>query len=219
MSKKNRLREQQKIDVMLLPDGEYFTSVVQELDTDTLSINIPLRQGHYLLLRTGESVRVEFAVDDAIYRFETEVRGRKKSNNVPLIVLPRPTRFARRQRRSFVRLPVNLPVQYRVISRNADTGLPQVSDTYTGKTVDVSGGGLQIAVTKRVSRGDTALVSLSLDDGNPQALALSGPISWVTEDDRTTTVRFGVGFAQINEAEQERIIAYIFSKMRQRTQA
>ncbi|MCW3488727.1 flagellar brake protein [Dethiobacter alkaliphilus] len=216
--KKVRLQLQQKLEVMLLPDGDYYKSSVQEVDKESVAINIPIHQGRYLLLQPGEMVRVEFAIKDAIYRFESKVLGRKKSNNVPLIILERPTRFARRQRRSFVRMPVMLPVEYRLIFRNEDTGLPEVSDTYTGNTVDISGGGLQIADTRRVARGDTALVNLRLDDGNSQALSLSGKISWVYEDARSKTIRFGIGFADISEVDQERIIAYIFSKMRQRTQ-
>ena len=219
MTKKSRLQIQQKIDVMLLPEGEWFQSMVQEMDEGTVSITIPIRNGQYLLLQPWEEVRVEFAVKDAIYRFESQVLGRSKSNNVPLIVLKRPAQYSRQQRRSFVRLPVVLPVEYQISSQKEESGLVEVSETLTGKTVDISGGGLQMYVSNQASRGDTIQVSIQLDDGNQQALALSGLVSWVKKDEHSGAVRLGVDFAEISESDQERIIAFIFSMMRRRTQA
>lgn len=215
MTKKKWLHIQQKIDIMQLPDGEYFQSLIQELDGETISVTLPYRQGKYLLLRNGEMVRVEFAVSDAIYGFQSKVLGRKKSNYVPLVLLSRPALFTRRQRRSFVRFPVTLPVDFCLL--DGSSSIPKSSQEKTGKLVDLSGGGMQVYTTGRVRSGEHLLLRLKLDDGHPQEIVLSGKVCWVTEDEWRRSVRFGVCFDGISETARERIISYIFRMMRQRT--
>jgi c-di-GMP-binding flagellar brake protein YcgR len=212
------LKVQQKIMIIDPSNRVRYKSLIAEVDTDSLSITVPFRQGGQMAFDRGCKLRVEFAVKDAIYSFEATVINRKKSNQVPLLVINRPTMFSRRQRRDFVRLPLLLPVSFRVISSNDDSSNAKISEVITGKTVDISGGGLQVACSTRVNRNDTILLSLRPEDGNPQSLSLSGTVSWVDEDVYTRTVRFGLNFAEIKELEQERIIKFIFNKMRQRTQ-
>lgn len=218
MVKQSLLKLQQKIMIIDPSDSMRYKSLIAEVDTDSLSITVPFRQGGQLAFDRGSKLRVEFAVKDAIYSFEATVIDRKKSNQVPLLVINRPAMFSRRQRRDFVRLPLLLPVSFRVLASNNDSSNPKISEVITGKTVDISGGGLQVACSTRVNRNDKILLSLRPEDGNPQSLSLSGTVSWVDEDVYTRTVRFGLNFSEIKELEQERIIKFIFSKMRQRTQ-
>ncbi len=218
MTKKKWLHVQQKIEIMQLPDGERFKSLIQELDGETISVTVPYRQGKYLLLHTGEIVSVEFAVSDAFYGFQAKVLGRRKSNHVPLVLLSRPAFFTRKQRRSFVRFPITLPVRFYFYSQSDVTLMPESGEEKTGKAIDISGGGLQIYTNTAVQVGEQVLLRLKLNDGNPQELILSGNVSWVTEDEWQRSFRFGVCFQGISEAAQERIISYVFSMMRQRTQ-
>jgi len=217
MTKKKLLRIQQKIEIMQLPEGERFKSLVQELDGESVSVTVPCRQGKYLLLHSGEMVSVEFAVSDAVYGFQTKVLGRKKSNQVPLVVLSRPAFFSRKQRRSFVRFPVTLPVRFHVCPQPGSQLIQENCEEKTGKTMDISGGGLQIYTSSAVQVGTEVLLRLKLDDGQSQELTIRGRISWVAEGERHSPVRFGLSFQGISEAEQEQIIAYVFSMMRQRT--
>ena len=217
MTKKKWLHVQQKIQIMQLPDGERFKSLIQELDGETVSVTVPYRQGKYLLLHSGEMVKVEFAVSDAIYGFQAKVLGRKKSNHVPLVLLSRPAFFTRQQRRSFVRFPVTLPVQFYLNPQSGSSLTPESCEEKSGKIIDISGGGLQIYTSTSLQVGAKVLLRLKLNDGHPQELLLSGTVSWVTEDEWHRSVRFGVSFSGISEAAQERIISYVFSMMRQRT--
>ncbi|MFW0860926.1 MAG: flagellar brake protein [Dethiobacter sp.] len=217
MTKKKWLSVQQKIEIMQLPDGERFKSLIQELDGETVAVTVPYRQGKYLLLHSGEMVRVEFVVSDAIYGFQAKVLGRRKSNNVPLVLLSRPAFFTRKQRRSFVRFPITLPVRFYLHPQSVGPLTPESCEEKTGKTIDISGGGLQIYTSTAVQVGAQVLLRLKLNDGHPQELSLSGNVNWVTEDEWNRSVRFGVCFQGISEAAQERIISYVFSMMRQRT--
>lgn len=213
--KKSRLKLQQKIRIAR-PGGEWYKSSIQELDADTLSVSLPYYNGTYFSALRDELLRVEFSEEDAVYSFETTVVGRKKSNQVPLLVLARPKVLSRTQRRNFVRFPVLLPVRFRTIS-SGDGRLVEDVSPVNGKALDISGGGLQISSTRKVNENDTVMVNLALDDDNPRELTLCGTVNWVAEDSVTRTIRFGVRFDDIQEAEQERIISYIFTKMRQRT--
>ncbi|MCL4463772.1 MAG: PilZ domain-containing protein [Firmicutes bacterium] len=216
MTKRKWLHVQQKIEIMQLPDGERFKSLIQELDGETVSVTVPYRQGKYLLLHSGEMVRVEFAVSDAIYGFQAKVVGRRKSNHVPLVLLSRPTIFTRKQRRSFVRFPITLPVRFYLSPHESSSLIPESGEEKTGKAIDISGGGLQIYTNTAVQVGEQVLLRLKLNDGHPQELLLSGIVNWVTEDEWQRSIRFGVCFHGISEAAQERIISYIFSMMRER---
>ncbi|MDW7651474.1 MAG: PilZ domain-containing protein [Bacillota bacterium] len=220
MAKKSFLKLQQKIDIILLPAGTRYKSLIQEVEQETLSVTVPYSRGQYIPLHPGEKVNVEFAIKDAVYSFETTVLDRKKSNQVPLLVITRPAMFSRRQRRNFVRLEALLPVHFRTLIKADGSPGSEISDVMQGKTVDISGGGLQVtcSTSVTVARGDTVLISLKPDDGNPRDLSLQGTVTWLKEDTYTRTVRFGVFFTDITEADQERIIGYIFSKMRRRTQ-
>jgi c-di-GMP-binding flagellar brake protein YcgR len=217
MAKKNWFKINQKINVAMVPEGEYHKSSIQEVDEETLSISMPIRRGMFLLLKTGDKVRVEYAVKDAVYSFQANVRDRKRSNEVMLIVLERPNAISRTQRRNYVRFPVNLPIFFQLVGPDGDT-LPDGEVVRQGRTVDISGGGLQIVAMSPPDREDTVLITLKLDDNNPRELQLSGDVSWVVQDDWSKNTRFGVSFTDISEVEQERIISYIFFKMRTRTQ-
>ncbi|MBT9173524.1 MAG: Flagellar brake protein YcgR [Syntrophomonadaceae bacterium] len=217
MTKKKWLSVQQKIEIMQLPEGERFKSLIQELDGETVAVTVPYRQGKYLLLRDGEMVRVEVVLSDAIYGFQAKVLGRRKSNHVPLVLLSRPVFFTRKQRRSFVRFPIILPVRFYFHPHSGGPLIPEGCEEKTGKTIDLSGGGLQIYTSTAVQVGAQVLLCLKLNDGHPQELILSGNVNWVTEDEWHRSVRFGVCFQGISEAAQERIISYIFRMMRQRT--
>lgn len=216
MGKKSRLRIQQKIEVISAPDGERYKSSIQEMDEKTIAISVPVRGGQYLLLHRGETVQAEFAVQDAAYAFSTVVLARKKSNHVPLVVLARPTMFSRRQRRNFVRFPILMPVQFRIQRAHAHFGA-QADEVFSGKVIDISGGGLQVSSSQNVETGDSVLAIFGLNDSNPLLLHVFGIVTWVFKDEWTRNTRFGIRFCDIKESDRERIISFIFHMMRQRT--
>jgi c-di-GMP-binding flagellar brake protein YcgR len=211
--KKSRLRLNQKIEVRKDPDPVFFKSSIQELEDGTLSVTIPVRAGQRLMLHPGDRVRVQFVVDDASYYFDTAMLARKRSNQVVLFVLARPSVLARVQRRDFVRFPVALNVAFRLL---AQTDAAPAS--YKGKTVDLSAGGVQIASSISPSPGDKVQLTLLLEDENLTELHERGEVAWSYWDDWLKMARFGVRFTDISEAERERLIAYIFRCMRRRPQ-
>lgn len=212
---KSRLQIQQKIEILKLPDGERYASSIQEVNDDTISVAVPARRGQYLYLQDGDMVKVEFIDSGAIYGFESKVVGRKKSNQVSLVVLSRPETMTRKQRRNFVRLDINLPVLFRILS-----GSPGINpdDVHAGMTIDISGGGLQLSSRTQLESGSRIQISLKLDQKDMQDLVLTGKVNWVVPEEAMRSYRFGVCFEDIREAHRERIISYIFAKMRQRAQ-
>ncbi len=211
--KKSRLRINQKIEIRKDPDPVIFKSSVQELDEHTLSVTIPVRAGQRLMLQPGDRVRVQFVIDDASYYFDTTMLARKKSDQVPLFVLTRPSVLSRVQRRDFVRFPVSLNVIFRILQQAGDDPA-----SYKGKTVDLSAGGVQIASSFSPVPGDKVQLTLLLEDEYLPELNERGEVAWVYYDDWLKTARFGVRFTDISDLEREKIIAYIFRCMRRRPQ-
>jgi c-di-GMP-binding flagellar brake protein YcgR len=208
--KKSRIQINQKIEVAVDPQDGFYKSLVQEVDEEKLSITIPGRQGKNLILHEGDRVHVRFTVKDAAYSFESTVMDRKKSNQVILFVLGMPAVLSRIQRRNFVRFPVVLKAVFQVLA-------PEPSPEYHGNTVDISGGGAHISSAVKVEKGDCILLRIHLG-GVPKEISVQGEVRWTVEDDWLGVHRFGVNFTEISEAEQERIISFIFRQMRQRTQ-
>jgi c-di-GMP-binding flagellar brake protein YcgR len=83
--------------------------------------------------------------------------------------------------------------------------------------VDISGGGAHISSAAKVQKGDSIQLRIHLG-GAPKEISALGEVRWTVEDDWSGIHRFGVNFTDISEAEQERIISFIFRQMRQRTQ-
>ncbi|MBT9172578.1 MAG: Flagellar brake protein YcgR [Syntrophomonadaceae bacterium] len=211
--KKSRLRLNQKIEVRKDPDPVFFKSSIQELEDDTLSVTVPVRVGQRLMLQPGDRVRVQFVVDDASYYFDTTMLARKRSNQVALFVLARPSVLARVQRRDFVRFPAALNVIYQLLAQT-----DAAPEAHKGKTVDLSAGGVQIASSFRPAPGDKVQLTLLLEDKHLPELHERGEVAWSYWDDWLKMARFGVRFTDISEAERERIMTYIFSCMRRRPQ-
>lgn len=214
--KKSRLRINQKIEVRKDPDLTVFKSSIQELDEETLSITIPVRKGQRLMLQPGDQVRVQFAIDDASYSFETTMLARKKSDHVAFFVLARPSVMARVQRRESVRFPITLNVTFSLLRREGEKSPDREGNR--GQTVDISAGGMQVASSVSPWAGDKVQVALQLGDECLPEINQQGEVAWAYYDDWLKTARFGVRFTDISEEERERIVAYIFRCMRRRPQ-
>jgi len=209
---KSFLKINQKVKIALNTDNDFMDSLIQELSGKTLSVTIPARKDEPLILRNGDIVSVRFFVYDAAYSFTASVLGHTKSNNVPLVVISRPTAFKRLQRRDYVRIPVTKPILFTVpCTQAADSK----TSSYKGTVIDISGGGIKIFSSSVLSEGDKVEIEFMLSDAPQEKMCLQGTVVWA-ERDMSSKKRFGIRFTDIHENQREKIISYIFSKMRQR---
>ena len=206
---KNELFLGQKITVSAQPQDDLYLSMIQDIEEETLAITLPVFQGQYLFLRQGDSVRVEFTSEDAAYAFTSTVVGRKRSGEVSLLLIRRPSSIERNQRRQLFRIPLVIPC-YFMFAEVKERG-----QEFEGKIKDLSGSGLRFTTTQPLQRDDLLVISFTLATAQAkQDYKLRSLVRWSKTSEEQVTA--GVKFIEISHLEQERIINYIFLRLRQR---
>jgi c-di-GMP-binding flagellar brake protein YcgR len=214
MGKKEEVKFQlnNKIEV-LWEDGNY-KSVIQDITNNSIGINIPVCGGKYLPLRKGEWIEAICFSKNSIYKFNTVVLGRK-IDGMLIIMLAKPKKFTRIQRRNHVRIPVLLNITCGALKLNKD--LNEIDDNqcefFQAYSLDLSGGGMKIASDKKISLGDILLITLPL---GKELLAIKGKVVRGYKDVDSKKNIYGVCFFDIEQGVRENIIQFIFRIMRER---
>jgi PilZ domain len=104
------------------------------------------------------------------------------------------------QRRDYVRVEAFVPVTYE----------PDGPDgwTVTAHTLDVSGGGFQIAGAQGLSLADMLRFTLELGEGETPVQAVAQAVREAGED------AFGMRFVEILERERQRLVRWVFARER-----
>ncbi len=104
------------------------------------------------------------------------------------------------QRRDYVRVEAFVPVTYRPDGPEGWTA--------TAHTLDVSGGGFQIADAEGLRLGDMRRFTLDLGEGEDPIEAVATAVREVREES------FGMRFAEIPESERQRLVRWVFARER-----
>ncbi|GAB6158009.1 PilZ domain-containing protein [Desulfotomaculum varum] len=209
-----KLRIGQKITVIPTDQNENYFSTVYDIDDRGIYVPIPFAGNHPLVLSQGQRVHVKYMGEDSSYMFVTEAIGRKiEQDKLPMYIFKHPAEGAvqRIQMREFVRVPAMLEVQYLPLPEK-DRGT--VKKAYT---VDISGGGMKIAVKEPVPQGSTLLVCFSLyikakkkqQEFRLQAAAVRCKLV----DEEARVYHVGLKFLDITRAQQDLIMAFVFERM------
>ena len=104
------------------------------------------------------------------------------------------------QRRDYVRVEAFVPAIYQ----------PDGPDgwTVTAHTLDVSGGGFQIAAAEGLRLGDMLRFTLELGEGEKPLQAVAQAVREAGEDS------FGMRFVEILERERQRLVRWVFARER-----
>jgi c-di-GMP-binding flagellar brake protein YcgR len=79
-----------------------------------------------------------------------------------------------------------------------------------GIIVDISGGGMKAVVKEQMINGHYAIASIKI----PENLNLLCKIVWVEKDTINRNYRVALSFEGISERDRDKIIKFIFEKMR-----
>jgi len=201
----------QKIQVSR--DGKtWFNSSIQDLRPETFSITTPYLKERPLMVFRGDPVEVRFFKGDCSYQFETTVTGEAK-DNIRLLRLAYPEQITRIQQRMHVRLPVALDVNYVPVKR--DVGAKESLGFTRASSIDISGGGMKLAVRQPVGEKELLLLKFHLPLKNkPESLELAARVIRCTLIDMKTKIyHLGLKYENINRRQQDIIVRFIFEKM------
>lgn len=184
-------------------DG-YYKSNIENVEEDSISISIPIKEGQYIPLRIGEQIEVIYYYNNDIYKFYTVVTDRKM-DRIPLILLAQPKEVFKVQRRKFVRVPIVSNIEYAKVEYNSTI------KPLKAIMVDLSGGGMRIKISEEIELGDELITYITM--GNEQ-LILKGEVVRIDKaEDRKKSI-CGVSFTELDEGKREKLIRFIFQIMR-----
>ncbi len=211
----DKLRIGQKLIILPFHTEEQFVSSVYDLDTKGIYVPIPFNNNHPLVLGHGEKVRVKYMGKTSTYLFVTEAVGRKvEQDKLPMYILMHPKQedITRIQLREFARVPVMIDIQY--APPPAKNEVPAFQKAYS---VDLSGGGLKIALKESVKAGTTFLLSFTLyvraKKKQQEFQLLAKIIRCQLVDQEARIYHASLKFLDIRPAQQDLIMAYVFERM------
>jgi hypothetical protein len=126
------------------------------------------------------------------------------------------TTLERQQARQYARIPVDIPIQCKIISRAGDKAEPAVGEILQDTAlVDISGGGLAFTSPVSLSTQDIVLLAFTLQQNK---FTMKGKIVAISaqEDKQNVFYKHGVIFFNALENDIERIVKFIYEKQREK---
>lgn len=179
-----------------------FQSRLMAVDDDALIAAIPKLQGRSVALPEGTPVHVVITQEDAIYDFDSSVLG-EWDEFPPALKLELPGRIRRTQRRDFVRVAAEIPLV--ILARD---GFRMET-----KTWDLSGSGLSFLHTQPLAGEFTLILHLPKDGAQGELIEASGVVK--RQQHYGSRCLVGVTFTTLLESDREKIIAFLFKRMRE----
>jgi c-di-GMP-binding flagellar brake protein YcgR len=189
---------------------DWSASTIQDIDQQFFYIAIPVRRTVPLMLREGAQVQVQIPGPTGMVLFSTRVVGWRR-DAIPLMALALPTQVERIERRSFVRLSLLLDT---MIAEIPEEGKEPV--WVRGQMLDISGGGLRVAVRKNFKIGARMMVSFALPGGSiKDNISVRGEIKRVHETGQSGALQIGIQFLDLPSKYQDTVIRFIFEKLKE----
>lgn len=182
-----------------------YKSIIQDINKIEIVIAIPVRDGIYLTMSTGEEIE-QYYYDEKgnLFKYRSKIRGRKVENGMSFYTLSLPNHIEKIQRRDYVRVDILNQISY-IIAKNIEE-----SNIRKALIIDLSGGGCKIKVKDKLNKDEIILIKLDLEGIN---LSVKGKIirADLTED---KSYICGVCFFDLEEPLKEKIIKLVFAIMR-----
>lgn len=202
------LRINQKIQVALEGERDWYASTIQDIKAGELHIALPRLRGDVLVLSPGDNVKVRFSDENASFVFPARYVGRT-AEKIPLYRLARTGEIQRVQQRRHVRLKTVLEVRYaHPVEKKRRPGYKKAC------TVDISGGGMRLAVDEPVLPGKELLLEFTLPlRAGARKMELRGRVVRLFEMENSGSYHVALEFTGISRAQQDLIVRYIFQRM------
>lgn len=188
--------------------GRYL-SRVEDLGQTLLLLAAPAHKGAVIRLDVGEPICVEILAEDGIYAFDTHVDS-VVLEPIPVIGVAKPEAFSRIQRREFVRVAVNIPVEYKPLEPT-HLAPPEYQDAYI---VNLSGGGARIVTwyppeDKDIDAGAKLKLKFELPGGN--RIETKAMIIRIIDErtEKGVCYKLAVEFTEIDQRKQDAIARHV----------
>lgn len=184
---------------------EYLPSRIEGKSDQYLYLAVPIRKGELVPLRIGSELKVVFTTKKNTYLFETQITNRQREP-IPILEVEKPSELIKIQRRSYVRLPVNLDVTFTILPDEVE---------HKGITLDISAGGVLLQTKTKLEKGQVLNFKLNLP--KREAILCKARVLRILHKAKKETEnnKVAIEFVNINESKKDKIFNYIFEKQRE----
>lgn len=202
------------VEVEVISEREYegtYLCKIEDIEAKKeLHITLPMEKGRIIPLRVGTAVRINITEKDGVYSFAENII-RRVTTPYAHFIINYPKKIERVQRRNYVRMLLNVPVEM----------VTEDEVVHRGVSIDVSGGGMLIAFAKKEFTLNTNVtLRFKLTNGNDYC-GIKGVIKREREFEPVDGVPnskkgYGIDFTEIDQKKREEIISYLFELQRER---
>lgn len=212
-----------KVEVYTLDEKKIGDSTIQDEDDQYFYISIPMSSNNAVKLHTGDEIRAMYCDEDnKVFSFISQVYD-SVQDTIPLVKLNKPDDYEVIQRRQYVRIPLMIDFEYIRLKENFNTdrkSVEQVKESFNkeewkkGYTYDLSAGGAGVVLHDALETKERILCILS--DGDFR-IAVIGDVMRVSKNSHAgdRLYKTGVCFRNLDFHTEEKIVRYIFTKMRE----
>lgn len=189
---------------------ETYKSTVQDVSNKNLLISVPVINGVYLTLKTGEEIDLIYYDNKAnIFNFKCKTINKVTENGIPFYSVSLPYDVVKIQRRNYVRVDTVQVIKHirkydEEVESNEGDILPNAL------LLDLSGGGMRIKLREKLSTGDRIIAKISSDI---EAVPVKGEVMRVDKTDDKKYI-YGISFYELDNSIREKIIGIVFKIMR-----
>lgn len=205
----------------------YGSSVYDVISDDRLEVTMPMEQTKLILLPVDGEYEVYFYTDQGLYQCFCRIIDRYKRNNVYILVLELISNLRKYQRREYYRFSCALEMNARSLEEEEIEALEEKKNYLVpglplkrSAIVDISGGGIRFVANHRYEENSMIYCKYHLIiAGESKEYNLVGKVLKVAElENRKGIFEHRVQYVNINPAEREEIIKYIFEEERKSRQ-
>ncbi|ATW25649.1 flagellar brake protein [Candidatus Formimonas warabiya] len=202
----------QKIEIKKNGDREFYVSAVQQLNNNSLYIDVPLLARRPLVLAPGTLVNVRFASGEGQFEFDAQVVG-SHPGTIPFYEISLPKDIRVGQRRSLFRLGIILDAECweEMPSPSPTSKEKTLPKKVKAKTVNISGSGVKISSFEPLKNGQQLTLLIKFEGAEPQKFLTK--VMWTNREQRyddTYIYYSGLKFVNISRKAQDNLISYLF---------
>lgn len=204
----------------------YQSQVIDVLSDDRVEIAMPMEKSKLILLSVDAEFDLYFYSDSGLYQCYARVVDRYKNNSLYVLVFDLISNLRKHQRREYYRFSCALEMNSRQLKEEEEAALrgdqgdeevltPQLP-LKSSVIVDISGGGLRFVANYAYEPQSMILCKYSLFiHGESKEYNLVGKVLSVRAlENRKDAYEHRVQYVNMNSAEREEIIKYIFDEER-----
>jgi c-di-GMP-binding flagellar brake protein YcgR len=196
--------------VEVIVDEKAYKSLIMEVEDDFLRINLPVCDGDYLMLHSGEKIEMNsYFNENGCYNFYCEVISRGKEGNMIYYNISLPFNITKIQRRNFFRVGIVNPIEYKIITSIDKENFNDIPYK-EAMMIDLSAGGLKLKIKEDVKKEDLLLVNLKLNKIQFEIKCDIVRIESTADKENLC----GLRFIDITSAQSDKIIQELFGIVR-----